>query len=147
MGKAYALPLSKRKAPKGVFRALRSARRLTQPSLRELLEKLDQNFHRTDENPSRSNFFVSPFGVVGPKRLREQLLGCSSLTFPIWSTDYETRHKHSTPTLIKPATKVLEGVGNFFQEVSDNSPSSKKFLTINRPQEASDKIASPTLTP
>jgi hypothetical protein len=35
----------KKKTPLGEFRALRSARRLTQPPLRHLLKKVDENFH------------------------------------------------------------------------------------------------------
>ena len=43
--------IKKESAEKG-FRTLRRARRLTQPSLRHLLKKVDENFHKTDESPS-----------------------------------------------------------------------------------------------
>ena len=42
--------LAKRKAPKGVFRPLRRARRAPRPPPRKLLKKFDQNFYPTDES-------------------------------------------------------------------------------------------------
>ena len=74
-GQSIRFAAIKKKSAEKEFRALRGARRLTQPSLCELLKKLDQNFHITDEISSQSNFSVSPLWVVVPKRLREQLFG------------------------------------------------------------------------